>query len=125
MMAGVRTFVASPRFTQALTETIVGMALATFAVRALLGWPGSIAVLSSLVLLAGLSLAGQPERIEWRGVLPLSLIALFSLITVSIIWSQYTWATVGGIAYFEAPPGCAEFVRASSLAPGGSGGGGE
>lgn len=101
-MVGIRAFVASPRFTQALTEAIVGVALATFAVRALLGWPGSIAVLSSLVLLAALSLAGQPERIEWRGVLPLSLIALFSLITVSIIWSQYTWATVGGIAYAAA-----------------------
>lgn len=99
MIAGIRTFLAAPRVTQALTEAIVGVALATFAVRALVGWPGSIAVLSSLVLLAALSLAGQPERIEWRGVLPLSLIALFSLITVSIIWSQYTWATIGGIAY--------------------------
>ena len=92
-------FLASPRFTQALTETIVGTALATFAVRALIGWPGSIAVLSALVLLAALSLAGQPERVEWRGVLPISLIALFSLLTVSIIWSQYSWATIGGIAY--------------------------
>ncbi|OYX59340.1 MAG: hypothetical protein B7Y93_00330 [Micrococcales bacterium 32-70-13] len=87
---------------QALTEAIVGVALATFAVRALIGWPGSIAVLSALVLLAALSLAGQPERVEWRGVLPLSLIALFSLITVSIIWSQYSWATIGGIAYAAA-----------------------
>jgi O-antigen ligase len=94
-----RGFLAAPRFTQALTEAIVGVSLATFAVRALLGWPGSIAVLSGLVLLAALSLASQPERVEWRGVLPLSLLALFSLLTVSIIWSQYTWATVGGIAY--------------------------
>jgi hypothetical protein len=99
VIAAVREFLASPRFTQALTETIVGVALATFAVRALLGWPGSIAVLSALVLLAALSLAGQPERVEWRGVLPLSLIALFSLMTVSLIWSQYTWATIGGLAY--------------------------
>jgi O-antigen ligase len=94
-----RSFLASPRFTQALTETIVGVALAAFAVRALLGWPGSIAVLSGLVVLAALSLVSQPERVEWRGVLPISLIALFTLMTVSIIWSQYTWATVGGIAY--------------------------
>lgn len=102
MITAARAFLASPRFTQALTEAIVGMALAAFAVRAMLGWPGSIAVLSSLVVLAALSLASQPERIEWRGVLPLSLIALFSLITVSIIWSQYTWATIGGIAYAAA-----------------------
>jgi O-antigen ligase len=94
-----RNFLASPRFTQALTETIVGVALAAFAVRALLGWPGSIAVLSGLVVLAALSLASQPERVEWRGVLPISLIALVALMTVSIIWSQYTWATAAGIAY--------------------------
>ena len=102
MIAAARDFLASPRFTQALTETIVGVALASFAVRALLGWPGSIAVISALVLLAALSLAGQPERVEWRGVLPLSLIALFSLMTVSLIWSQYTWATVSGLAYAAA-----------------------
>jgi O-antigen ligase len=94
-----RSFLASPRFTQALTETIVGVALAAFAVRALLGWPGSIAVLSGLVVLAALSLASQPERVEWRGVLPISLLALFALMTVSIIWSQYTWATAAGIAH--------------------------
>lgn len=102
MISATRAFLASPRFTQALTETIVGVALAAFAVRALLGWPGSIAVLSALVLLAGLSLAGQPERVEWRGVLPLSLIALFALMSVSIIWSQYTAATMSGLAYAAA-----------------------
>lgn len=99
MIAALRTFVGSPRLTQALTEVIVGVALASFAVRTLLGWPGSIAVVCGLVVLAALSLAAQPERVEWRGALPLSLIALFSLMTVSIIWSQYTWATLGGIAY--------------------------
>jgi exopolysaccharide production protein ExoQ len=102
MIAASRAFLASPRFTQALTESIVGVALAAFAVRALLGWPGSIAVLSALVLLAALSLAGQPERVEWRGVLPLSLIALFALMSVSIIWSQYIGATISGLAYAAA-----------------------
>jgi O-antigen ligase len=95
----VRTFFGSPRLTQALTEAIVGVALAAHAVRSLLGWPGSIAVLTVLVVLAALSLAAQPERVEWRGVLPLSLIALFSLMTVSVIWSQYPAQTVAGIAY--------------------------
>lgn len=99
MNPALRTFLGSPRLTQALTEAIVGVALGAYAVRALLGWPGSIAVLSGLVLLAALSLAAQPERIEWRGVLPISLIALFSLMTVSIIWSQYPAQTAGGIVY--------------------------
>ncbi|UYN82558.1 MAG: O-antigen ligase family protein [Microcella sp.] len=99
MIAASRAILGSPRFTNALTEAIIGVALAAFAVRAMLGWPGSIAVLSGLVVLAALSLAAQPERVEWRGVLPISLIALFSLMTVSLIWSQYTLATVGGVAY--------------------------
>ena len=99
MITAARTFLASPRFTQALTEVIVGVALAAHAVRALLGWPGAIAVLCGLVVLAALSLAAQPERIEWRGALPISLTVLFGLMVVSIIWSQYTWATLGGIAY--------------------------
>lgn len=99
MRAAVRAILGSPRFTNALTEAIIGVALAAFAVRAMLGWPGSIAVLSGLVVLAALSLAAQPERVEWRGVLPISLIALFSLMVVSLIWSQYTLATVGGVAY--------------------------
>ncbi|MBX9717231.1 MAG: O-antigen ligase family protein [Microbacteriaceae bacterium] len=102
MIETARAFLGSARLTQALTESIVAVALATFAVRAMLGWPGAIAVLSGLVILAALSLASQPERVEWRGVLPISLIALFSLIIVSVIWSQYTWATVGGIAYAAA-----------------------
>lgn len=99
MNDALRTFLGSPRLTQALTEAIVGVALGAFAVRALLGWPGSIAVLVALVVLAALSLSAQPERVEWRGVLPLSLIALFSLMTVSFIWSQYPGQTLAGLAY--------------------------
>lgn len=98
-MEAMRSFLGSPRFTAALTEAIVGVALGAFAVRALLGWPGSIAVLVGLVVLAALSLAGQPERVEWRGVLPITLLALFTLITVSIIWSQYPVTTATSIAY--------------------------
>lgn len=99
MNDALRTFLGSPRLTQALTEAIVGVALGAFAVRALLGWPGAIAVLVALVVLAALSLSAQPERVEWRGVLPLSLIALFSLMTVSLIWSHYPGQTLAGLAY--------------------------
>jgi O-antigen ligase len=99
VIEAARTVLASPRFTQALTEVIVGVALAAHAVRSLVGWPGSIAILVCLVVLASASLAAQPERIEWRGVLPLTLMALLFVIAVSIIWSQYTWVTLGGIAY--------------------------
>ena len=94
-----RTAFASPRFTQALTEVAIAVALCMHALRAVVGWPGALAVLVALVVLAGLSLAGQPERVEWRGILPLSLQALVGLMVVSIFWSQYTWASIGGVAY--------------------------
>lgn len=95
----VRNFLGSARFTQALTEVIVGTALAMNAVRALVGWPGAIAVLTLLVALAVASLWSQPERVEWRGIPPISLTALFALMTVSIIWSQYTGVSIGGVSY--------------------------
>jgi O-antigen ligase len=98
-MPVIREFLGSPRFSQALTEAIVGFALITAAVRALVGWPGSLAILAGLVVLSVASLWAQPERIEWRGVLPISLLTLFGLMTVSVLWSQYTWVTIGGIAY--------------------------
>lgn len=94
-----RTALASPRFTQALTEVAVAVALCMHALRAFLGWPGALAVLAALVVLAGLSLAGQPERVEWRGILPISLLALVGLMVVSVFWSQYAWASIGGVAY--------------------------
>ena len=97
--ADSRALLGSPRFTQVLTEVTLVAALCMHALRGLIGWPGAIAVLAGLVVLAGLSIAAQPERLEWRGVLPLSLLALVGLMALSVVWSQYTWATIGGVAY--------------------------
>jgi len=99
LMSEVLARVSSPRFSQSLTEVAIVVALCTHALRSFLGWPGSIAVLGTLVLLCALSLAGQPERIEWRGILPISLTALFALMALSLLWSQYNWATVAGLMY--------------------------
>lgn len=96
--SGIVRILATPRVSQALTETIVVVALLTASLRSLMGTPGIIAVVSGLLVLAALSLLGQPERVEWRGVLPLSLLTLFGVIVVSITWSQYPLATGAGIA---------------------------
>ncbi|GAA4686709.1 exopolysaccharide production protein [Frondihabitans cladoniiphilus] len=92
-------FSAGGFFSQALSVAILLYALGLHTVRALIGWPGSIAVLSSLVVLAGLSLFGARHRIEWRGILPVSLLALFAFLAASTFWSQYTWVTIGGVLY--------------------------
>lgn len=94
-----RALLGSPRFTQVLTEVALIASLCMHALRGLIGWPGALAVLAGLVVLAVLSIIAQPERVEWRGVLPLSLLALVGLMALSAVWSEYTWATIGGVAY--------------------------
>lgn len=92
-------FSASGTFCQALTVAILLYALGIHTVRALIGWPGSVAVLSALVVLASMSLFGARHRIEWRGLLPISLLTLFGFLFISVFWSQYTWVTIGGALY--------------------------
>ncbi len=94
-----RSVLASPRFTQALTEVAIAVSLCMHAVRAFLGWPGSLAVLAGIVALAGLSLASQPERAEWQGILPISLLALVGFLVTSGLWSQYASSTLAGVTY--------------------------
>ncbi|WBU37787.1 exopolysaccharide production protein [Homoserinibacter sp. YIM 151385] len=89
---------AAPRLRQALTVVILGVALAPDAVRTTLGLPGWIAVIGSLLVIAVLSIIGQGEEIQWSGVLPISLLALLGWISLSVVWSEYTWASIGGVA---------------------------
>jgi len=90
---------ASPAFRQALTVVIFSMSLATQFVRVVLGWPGEVAALAVVVLAAALSLAARRGEIEWRGILPVSLLAFFGWMALSLFWSEYTWASLGGILY--------------------------
>ena len=85
----------SPRFSAALTQTIIGALVASLLVRELMGWAGWLAILASLVILASLSLLAQREEIEWHGLLPISLLVFVGWATLSVFWSQYNWATVG------------------------------
>jgi O-antigen ligase len=97
-----KSILASPRLSAALTTTIVGTTLLSFALRQLMGWAGFIAILSALVALAGLSLAAQWEEIGWNGLLPISLLGFLGWTLASVFWSQHHWATLGGLAYLAA-----------------------
>lgn len=97
--SAIRGVLASPRFSQALTEAMLITAVTAAVLRALLGWPGYLAIVIGLVALALASLMAQPERIEWRGTLPISLIGLFGAMGLSIVWSAYPGATLQGVAY--------------------------
>jgi len=89
-------FSAGGRFSQALATVIVLFAFGEPTVHAMVGTAGIWAVLSTLVVLAGLSLLGQRYRIEWHGVLPLSLLAFVGYIALSVLWSQYSWTALRG-----------------------------
>lgn len=89
-------FSAGGRFSQALATVTLLFAFGQPTVHALVGTAGTWAVLVTLVVLAGLSLLGQRYRIEWHGVLPLSLLAFVGYCALSVLWSEYSWVALRG-----------------------------
>jgi exopolysaccharide production protein ExoQ len=89
-------FSAGGRFSQALSTVMLLFAFGEPTVRALVGSAGTWAVLVTLVVLGGLSLLGQRYRIEWHGVLPLSLLAFVGYCALSVLWSEYSWVALRG-----------------------------
>jgi exopolysaccharide production protein ExoQ len=89
-------FSAGGRFSQALSTVMLLFAFGEPTVRALVGPAGTWAVLVTLVVLGGLSLLGQRYRIEWHGVLPLSLLAFVGYCALSVLWSEYSWVALRG-----------------------------
>jgi exopolysaccharide production protein ExoQ len=89
-------FSAGGRFSQALATVVLLFAFGEPTVRALVGSAGTWAVLVTLVVLGGLSLLGQRYRIEWHGVLPLSLLAFVGYCALSVLWSEYSWVALRG-----------------------------
>lgn len=94
-----RLVLASPRLSSALATASIGTAVLCFALHQLVGWPGLIAGICGLFVLCTLSLAAQWKEIGWSGLLPISLLAFLAWAGVSFFWSQYHWATAGGLAY--------------------------
>ncbi|HEU0257573.1 MAG TPA: hypothetical protein VFQ96_07020, partial [Microbacteriaceae bacterium] len=86
--AGVASrFLAAPRFTAALSLGIVAVAFGTYLIRSVIGWPGLIGAVASLVLLASASLLAQLRFIEWTGLLPVSVLCFIVWCGASVFWS--------------------------------------
>jgi O-antigen ligase len=94
-----RHFLGSPRFSAALTLTIIGSELASLLLRELIGWAGALSILGGLVVLASLSFIAQRETIEWHGLLPISLMVFVGWAAISVFWSQYNWVSVASVLY--------------------------
>ncbi|UAJ80573.1 exopolysaccharide production protein [Leifsonia sp. ZF2019] len=97
--AAVTEFLGSARFNSALALVAVGTAFSTHAIRALIGWPGLIGVLGGLAVLAAISFVAQWKLIEWHGLLPVSALLFVGWCALSLLWSQYQWATLAGVIY--------------------------
>jgi O-antigen ligase len=102
LRAAADSFFGSARFANALATVSIGVAILATAVESTIGWPGLIGIVVSLVLLAAASLYARREYIEWHGLLPISLLVFLGWATVSVFWSQYQWATLGGVGYLLA-----------------------
>jgi hypothetical protein len=97
-----RYFCAAPRFTAALTQLIIATELGSLFLQQLIGWPGVLGILATLVLLATLSLMAKQREIEWHGLLPISLLVFVTWAGASVFWSEYQWVTFGSVIYFAA-----------------------
>jgi len=93
---------ASPKLAQALATAGIGVAALAYPVQRLMGWAGLLGAIGVLLVLMAVSFLARREQVEWRGVLPISLLAFLGWAAVSLIWSQYQWATVGGLVYLGA-----------------------
>ncbi|MFD1715596.1 O-antigen ligase family protein [Amnibacterium flavum] len=89
----------SPRFSAVLATVSIGTVLLTHAVRSMIGWPGLIAALATLAVMAGAVLYVRRDQFEWLGILPVTLLAFVGWSIVSTLWSQYQWTTVSGVLY--------------------------
>jgi len=95
----VSDFLGSARFNSVLSLVAVGVGFSTHTIRALIGWPGLTGALAVLVVLSALSFIAQRHLVEWHGLLPVTIIAFVGWCALSIFWSDYQWATAGGVVY--------------------------
>lgn len=93
---------ASPRFTSALATASIGTGVLSWALHNTIGWPGLIAILATLVVLAGASLFARRESLDQLFVVPISLLVFLAWTALSLLWSQYQWATLAGLAALAA-----------------------
>ncbi|PRY68915.1 O-antigen ligase [Glaciihabitans tibetensis] len=89
----------SAPFGRAITITIVASAYLAFVLKVTIDWPGFIAIVAALVVLSAGSLAVRRHELEWRGILPISLLVFVGWSTLSVFWTDYQWASLSSILY--------------------------
>jgi O-antigen ligase len=95
-------FFSTTRLAHAIAIVAIAVSILAPTIRALMGWPGLIAVVVLLVVFAGLSLIARRETIDYQGILPLTLLVFLGWAVISLVWSEYQWATLAGLGYLGA-----------------------
>jgi hypothetical protein len=88
----------SPRFSAVLATTGVGIAALSYPLIRLTGWAGYLAALGGLVALMVVVLMARRSELD-RELPPLSLLVFLGWAAISVLWSEYQWVTLGGVAY--------------------------
>lgn len=92
----LRSSLGSAAVAQAFAMTAIASALSGHLIRSLIGWPGYVAILVGLVVLAGAILVARRELIEWRGLLPLTVLGFIAWCGASVFWSGAQWMSLAG-----------------------------
>lgn len=95
----IREIFGSARFAHVLALCIVGAGFASHTLRALIGWPGFLAIVCGLAVLCGISLIARWSTVEWYGVLPISILVFVGWTAASTIWSDYPAVTAARVLY--------------------------
>src|SRR5690606_6059353 len=88
----------TPRCWALLAPPGVGMAPLGYPLTRLTGWAGYLAALGGLVALMVVVLMARRAELD-RELPPLSLLVFLGWAAISVLWSEYQWVTLGGVAY--------------------------
>ncbi|MHA6694017.1 O-antigen ligase family protein [Homoserinimonas sp. A520] len=108
--AALLAFFGSARLASALSTAAIGLGVFAWALHNTIGWAGLIGMLGALIALCAGSLFARRSAIDWTGLVPISLLLFVGWAAASVFWSQYQWATVGGVAYLVGFTGLGLYV---------------
>lgn len=94
-----RSVLESPRFVRAVTLAMVGTGFFADTLQRVIGWPGMIAIVAALGLIAVTTFIVRRREFAWLAVLPVSLLLFVVWASLSVLWSSYRTATLGSIGY--------------------------
>ena len=96
-LATIEKTMGSAPVAQALAWCVIGVAFGAPALRRVVGTPGLVAMLVTLVVGAALVLIARRQYLDWHGLLPLSIIAFIAWCAVSVAWSGYPRDSLEGV----------------------------